>query len=277
MSDSKTVVSSLRSWQLLQDITVQVPWSQSCKLKCHQPVSQKHLKIHNSILKFPSFTPLSFLSFLHPSFPPSQGGLCFWLLADPSVLSWLHYCCEIAVPMIPQTYFFICYFSPWHLGKTSENLECFWLSFWVSGEGPGLLCFPLGFKFYSAPADGSEADWTCTAQPGKEGPRQGWWWQRKRGFLKSSASNFSGECCSFLMHLPWVRKADYVQGDKDGCQLSLQSVPAASLAQKPGGVRSESPCVSWSPVTFADSCSGPSLQLLKLWYYRKCPSILIKA
>ncbi|CAI9164417.1 unnamed protein product [Rangifer tarandus platyrhynchus] len=39
-------------------------------------------------------------------------------------------------------------------------------------------------------------------------------------------------------------KADYVQGDKDGCQLSLQSVLAASLAQKPGGVRSESPCVS---------------------------------
>ena len=83
--------------------------------------------------------------------------------------------------MIPQTYFFICYFSLWHLGKTSENLQCFWQNCWVSGEGPGLLCFPLCFKFYSAPADGSEADWTCMAQSGKEGLRQGWWWQRESG------------------------------------------------------------------------------------------------
>lgn len=83
--------------------------------------------------------------------------------------------------MIPQTYFFICYFSLWHLGKTSENLQCFWQNCLVSGEGPGLLCFPLCFKFYSAPADGSEADWTCMAQSGKEGLRQGWWWQRESG------------------------------------------------------------------------------------------------
>lgn len=240
MPDSNTAVSSLRSWQLLQDITVQVPWSQSCKLKCQQPVSQKHLKIHNSILKFPSFTPLSFLSFLHPSFPPSQGGLCFWLLADPSVLSWFHYCCEITVPVIPQTYFFICYFSPWHLGKTSENLECFWLSFWVSGEGPGLLCLPLGFKFYSAPADGSEADWTCTAQPGKEGPRQCWWWQRKRGFLKSSASNFSGECWSFLMHLPWVRKA-MCKGTRMGVSFP------SSLFRPPAWPRNQGVCAQRAP------------------------------
>ena len=59
--------------------------------------------------------------------------------------------------------------------------------------------------------------------------------------LKSSASDFSGECHNFLMHLPRVRKADCVQGDKDGCQLSLQPVPVTSLAQRPGGVRAESP------------------------------------
>lgn len=45
-------------------------------------------------------------------------------------------------------------------------------------------------------------------------------------------------------HASPLGQEGYVQRDKDGCQLSLQSVPAASLAQKPGGVRSESPCVS---------------------------------
>lgn len=62
--------------------------------------------------------------------------------------------------------------------------------------------------------------------------------REKVGVLKSSASDFSGECHNFLMHLPQV------QGDKDGCQPSLQPVPVTSLAQRPGGVRAESPlCV----------------------------------
>ena len=65
--------------------------------------------------------------------------------------------------------------------------------------------------------------------------------ERKGGVLKSSASDFSGKYHNFLMHLPRVRKADCVQRDKDGCQLSLQPVPVASLAQRPGSVRAESP------------------------------------
>ena len=80
----------------------------------------------------------------------------------------------------------------------------------------------------------------CTVQPERRG-----WGGRVGGVggsvLKSSASDFSGECHNFLMHLPRVRKADCVQGDKDGCQLSLQPVPVTSLAQRPGGVRAESP------------------------------------
>lgn len=66
--------------------------------------------------------------------------------------------------------------------------------------------------------------------------------REKGGVLKSSASDFSGKYHNFLMHLPWVRKADCMQGDKDGCQLSPQPVLVTSLAhQRPGGVRAESP------------------------------------